>query len=104
MSIEITPEQVSSHERIGHVGDDPVYHIACRGGWHVVAALAAGSSKPRILGAGSLMAVARHIARKQEPKLVLTQLQKSEDVSAADMARHLPFGRALTARLQERHG
>ena len=97
--LELEPRQISSHTKVGKVGDDSVFHICTKGGLHVYARLT--GKKVHVLGAGQHQALARHLARKEEPRMVLTELQKSEEpLMAHEMASGLPIAREITRLLR----
>ncbi len=74
--MNIPAEQIRYKKRIGTVEDDPVWEVGTVGGLHLV--IAARKGKAETLGVGPHRAVARHIAKKREPKLSITELSKSD--------------------------
>ena len=95
----LTEAQVATRARCGHIDEDPVFQIATKGGFHLVVRVRKAARTTETLGAGSNFSIARHIAEKQHPKLVLSGLRKSEDhLTMAGLA----FGRRLTALLRAR--
>lgn len=77
--MNIPSEQIAYKKQIGKAGGDAVWEVGTKGGLHLVVANR-GSGKVETLGVGPHRAVARHIAKKREPKLNLTELSKHEHV------------------------
>jgi len=65
-------------KKIGTLDGDSVVELATTGGLHLVAIARGG--KTEILGAGPHRAIARHIAQKKEPSMVLSELSKADHV------------------------
>lgn len=76
--MQIPADQISYKKRIGAVDSDPVWEVGLKGGLHLVVKAAGG--KAETLGVGPHRAVARHIAKKREPKLTITELSKADHV------------------------
>ena len=96
--MDLPPSQVASNRRVGRSGEDSVYEIATRGGLHLLVAKG-GGGRVSVLGAGPHPALARYLARKNHPDVVLDGLAKSDPLADAAMARLLPRARAWTAEL-----
>lgn len=99
----IPQNQVQSKKKIGTVDSDPVWEVALKGGLHLCIR-AHKSGRSETLGAGSHRAVARHIAQKKEPKLVITELNKAEYVPLDVIAPLLPKYEALTDAFRRQQG
>jgi len=76
--MQIPAAQVKYKKKIGHIGDSPVWEVGTKGGFHLV--MAQHSGKLETLGVGPHRAVARHLAKKNAPTMVITELSKSEHV------------------------
>lgn len=97
MSHQISPDQIAYKKRIGKLGGDAVFEVGLIGGLHMV--LKASGGKTHTLGAGPHRAVARHIARKRNPELELTELSKSDHLEPHLYEGILPKYEALTDEL-----
>lgn len=92
--MDITSEHLASKKQIGKIKDLPVWELATTGGLHLIVAMRGG--RIETLGTGPHRAVARHIAMKREPDLVLTELSKSDHVDVEHFQVLLPEYEALT--------
>jgi hypothetical protein len=74
--MQIRRQDIKSKDKIGTLKGRPVFEIACKGGYHVICS----PNGPRIdyLGAGPHRAVARFIAKKTAPDLVINELSKGD--------------------------
>jgi hypothetical protein len=70
---------IATKKRIGTLHGQPVVEILLKGGLNLVTTLKDG--KPKTIGAGPHRAVARWMARKNEPDIAMTELSKDEQVS-----------------------
>lgn len=94
--MDITPQHVSYKKQVGLFKGKPVWEIATTGGFHLLVGLKGGEQ--HTFGTGSHRAIARHIARKREPELVITELSKSDSVPLECYQHLLPEYEALTDR------
>lgn len=92
--MDISSEHLAYKKKVGKIGDLPVWELATTGGLHLIVAMRGG--RIETLGTGPHRAVARHIARKREPKLELTELSKSDHVDVEHFQILLPEYEALT--------
>lgn len=78
--MNIPKEQLAGKpKKIGRLRDMDVMEASVVGGLHMVFAVTRGGGT-ETLGLGSHRTIARHIAKKQNPSLELTELSKSEDL------------------------
>jgi hypothetical protein len=98
--MDITNQHVLYRKRVGTLNDKPVIEICTTGGLYVVA-LNKGSSV-EVLGSGPHPALARFLAEKKEPDLVMMELTKSERVELHRMTPLVPKYLAITAALNDR--
>lgn len=98
----IPAAQVSHKRQIGKLGSDPVWEIATIGGLHLVVAMRKG--KAETLGIGPHRAVARFLAEKREPTLVIHELAKSDYVDPKYFAHLVDDYGQLTLRLRKADG
>lgn len=70
-------EEILSQELVGWHAGAPVYAIETKGGYNVIAALRNGKLDP--LARAPHRAMARAIAKRQQPDVRWTQLEKSAD-------------------------
>lgn len=97
--MKITAEQLAGKpKKIGNIDDDDVVEVATKGGLHIV--IAVRKSGTETLGTGSNRAIARHVAKKMNPGLVLTSLAKSEIVDSQILAAVTPNFTELTLRMK----
>ncbi len=101
MNIDV--KQVSKPaRRIGRTSDgDDVFETTLKGGLVVVEATNAKTGRKKALGLGPHRALARHVAKMQEPGLQLTELSKSEAVGPEYWAHLIPDCVSLVLRFQE---
>lgn len=98
--MNIKPEHIESKKKIGTLRGKPVVEIKTTGGFHmVVTSNSEGGFET--LGTGPHKAVARHIAKKREPELEITELSKADHVDEAHFARLLPEYEALTDKIRK---
>lgn len=96
--VNLTANHIEYRKQIGTLQGKPVFEIGTTGGLHlVVVAKAAGIET---IGAGSHSAIARHIAKKKAPEMILTSLAKSEHVDPSCFAHLLPQWEAETDRFR----
>jgi hypothetical protein len=76
--MEITPQEILYKKRIGDSSEGPVVEVATKGGYYLV--VATNGKGIEMLGVGPHRGVARFIAKKKSPSLVLHALEKSEDI------------------------
>lgn len=88
--MNVPQNQISYRKRIGRVGSKSVIEIGLTGGLKIVGSQGS-NGKITILGAGSHRAIARLLAKKSEPEIVIDELEKSEEVNPKDIEDLLPF-------------
>lgn len=100
MNLEL--KHISSKTKIGHLDNSDVFHVATTGGLHLMIAVPKGGKggSYRTLGAGPHVGIAKFLAEKAEPRLVISDLHKSEDLTMAEIAANLPLARRITATFQ----
>ena len=86
--------------RVGRLREDDVFHIATRGGLHLMVATDPRLKKARVLGAGPNRALARHLADRAEPSATFDSLEKSEAVAPVLLRHYLPLCARATAGLR----
>lgn len=88
--------------RIGRTSEgDDVFELTLKGGLVVVEAANAKTGKKKALGLGPHRALARHVAKMQEPGLQLTELSKSEAGLASYYAHLIPECVKLVERFRD---
>lgn len=92
--MNITSAHIESKRQIGTLKGRPVVEIATTGGLHLI--VTPNGTGVTTLGAGPHRAVARHIAKKRNPDLQFTMLEKSEDVAIEYFEDVLPQCESLT--------
>ncbi len=99
--MDLEPKQIATKEVVGELEGNQVWHVATKGGWHMLVSMDGGRAKP--LGAGNHQAYARHLAKQRHPKLKLATLAKSQDVRIDELSRDYCLSVDLTARLLARN-
>jgi hypothetical protein len=85
---QIKPNELKREPiRIGWLHSDPVYLAVTKGGCSIV--LCKNSNK--LLGIGNHRAIAKHVARQNEPDIVFDELSKSEELPVETYQNLLPF-------------
>lgn len=92
--MRLAQNEVVGRRLVGKMGKAGVWLVSGIGGINVIA-----DDAGKILGAGVVPGVARHVARTAHPGIVFDALDKSEAVDPAIIARHLPAAIELTARM-----
>jgi len=98
----IRPGEIADRRQIGALNGAPVFELRTSGGYHIIVAVR--KDKVEQLGVGPRRAVARHIAKKANPELVINALAKSEQLDVADFEHVLPYWEDVTAQLRSRQG
>ena len=97
--MNIDESEVISRKTVGKLGEDGVVELVTKGGLNLVFAKIKG--KIEALGAGSHKAIARFLARKKEPGIIWSDLNKAEHVPE-DAFRHLvPYYTEVTRQYNE---
>jgi hypothetical protein len=96
--MQVRPGELVGRKQIGALNGAPVFELLTSGGYYIVAAV----KKDKIdqLGVGPRRAVARFLARKSNPELVINALAKSEQLDIADFEPVLPYWEDFTAQLR----
>lgn len=99
MTTAITPDQIAYRKKVGKLGNASIMEIGLIGGLHLIAK-ATSSGRAEILGAGPHRAVARHIAKKRNPEIEFTELNKSDHIESMYFEDLLPKYEGVTDQLQ----
>lgn len=81
-------------KKIGHLNDKDVFGMTTKGGLSLVVSAKDGAFET--LGAGPHPAVARHIAKKRNPDVTFTELNKADYIEERAYASMLPKYEAIT--------
>lgn len=95
--MNILPQEVANRRIIGSLDGQDVYQIGLKGGLFILAKASKGQLE--VIGSGPHRLVAQHVARKLHPRLIITELLKSEGVQEAHFIRQVPYYVELTNRL-----
>jgi len=98
--MQVRPGEIASRRQIGNLNGAPVFELRTSGGYHVVVCVK--KDKVDQLGVGPRRAVARFLAKKGNPELVISALDKSEQLDIADFEHVLPFWSDFLAQLRAR--
>ncbi len=90
----VTEKHIASKKRIGTLEGKPVVELMTSGGLYMVVMNKNGAVD--VLGTGPHRGVARFLAKKREPKLVVTELSKSDWLDEAAILSVAPKYEALT--------
>lgn len=98
--MQVRPGEIADRKQIGALNGAPVFEMVTSGGYHLIVAV----KKDKIdqLGVGPRRAVARFLARKANPELVINALAKSEQLDVADFEQVLPYWENFLAQLRAR--
>ena len=88
---------------VGKLGNKVLWAVSTIGGLHLVESGSPDGSKA-VLGAGSHRAVARMVAKRLQPEIEWTMLEKSQAIDERDMADILLFWEAVTIKAQQKLG
>lgn len=100
--MEIRADEVEYKKKVGKLNGQAVIEVGLRGGLHLIFAQKGG--KFETLGAGPHRAVARFIAKKKEPSVEYTDLNKADWIDPAHFQNLLPKYEGLTDQLRARQG
>lgn len=92
----VTAQHIGSKKRIGTLDGRPVVELCTTGGLYMVVTNKNGAVET--LGTGPHRAVARYLAKKREPKLLVTELSKSDWLDEPTILSVAPKYEALTER------
>lgn len=96
----IPGDEIVSRDVIGTLGSKTVYQVFTAGGLYLIEARSSNGSK-EVIGAGCHRAIARHIAKRNNPEIEFTMLEKN-NVDIKDFEDILPFWEAVTKKAQNR--
>lgn len=86
-------------KKIGMLGKEEAFYSMAKGGLGVVHTGLKNGKVGRILGIGGHPAIARHVAKKRNPELEITELSKSDVSVVAHSAEAVREYSALTDRM-----
>lgn len=92
--MDIQEKHIATKKRIGTLKGQPVVEILTKGGFYLVVTQKNG--RLETLGTGPLRAVARYIATKREPSMMVTELSKSDHLDEASILSVYPRYLAIT--------
>ncbi len=95
----IKPQEVASRTQIGTLNGKPVWEVALKGGLHIV--LSTLEKGIEYLGAGPHRAVARYLARKKKPAILLTALAKSDHIEPQFFVHVVPAWEDVVERMNQ---
>lgn len=75
--MDLRPEDIARKQVVGWLGGCPVYALETTGGYNMILVLRNGRLEP--LAFGPHDGLVKGIAKKREPSLQFTQLEKSDD-------------------------
>ena len=95
--MNILPQEVANRKIVGSLDGKDVYQIGLKGGLFILAKT--NGAQLEIIGSGAHRLVAHHVAKKLYPRLIITELMKSEGVQEAHYISQVPFYVDLTKKL-----
>ena len=99
--LSVQPQEISKKKQIGHLDESPVYQLDLKGGLYVIIKAKEGGSV-ELLGSGAHHLVAKAVAKKIHPRLVITELMKSEGIEPSHFERLVPYYVNMTNELNKR--
>ena len=93
----IPGDEIVSKSIVGKLGDNVLTAIATCGGLHLIESRSP-DGKREVIGAGSHRAIAKYIAKRNNPNLEWTVLEKSTEAQFEDFKDVLPFWEEVTKR------
>jgi hypothetical protein len=98
--MDLTSKQFNEKpKKIGTLKDKPVFHLKTKGGLHLL--VTQGKTGYSTLGSGPHSAVAKHIALKNEPDILFTELNKADHIDIEAFELLLPKYEAITVAIQK---
>jgi hypothetical protein len=98
--VNISSVHLEYKKTIGSLAGKPVVELATTGGLCLI--VVPSATGVETLGAGPHRAVARHIAKKRNPDLKITELAKSDDVPYEHFSRMVPDWERTTDLIRSR--
>jgi hypothetical protein len=99
----IPSDEIVSKRSVGRLGSKSLWEIGTIGGLWLIESRSSDGSK-QVVGAGSHRAVARMTARKLQPDIEWTMLEKSQEIDPRDVEDILPFWLSVVERAQQKLG
>lgn len=98
--MNISKEHIDYRKQIGKIKKSgaAAHEVRTTGGLYLV--VVQDGNKLKTLGSGPHRGVARYIAEKNEPDLLITDLSKSDSLDPATMLRLLPIFYEITERIR----
>jgi hypothetical protein len=94
--MDITEQHVAYKKKVGLYKGNPVWEVATTGGFHIIVGRKDGAT--HTFGTGSHRCIARHIAKKHNPGLEITEMSKADYVPLVAFQHLVPQYEALTDR------
>lgn len=102
--MQIDAKQLAYKKQVGTLKNKPVWELATKGGLHVYVTADGAGGNAKVLSTGPVRAVARYIAEKREPDLVLNELSKSEEMDPYTFLSVVPQYEAITDAIRLKWG
>lgn len=99
---DIKPQEIAGKKEIGNLDGKPVYEISLKGGLYIIAT--PNGNGVKVLGSGPHPVIAKHIARKINPNLTITELMKSEELEIRYFERLVPYYTQMVHNLNALNG
>lgn len=97
--MQLTKEHIAYRHQIGVLNGKPVWEVSTTGGLFLVL-VAKTDGTIDTLGTGPHKAIARHIAKKRERDLQITEITKTAPPPVTAFQHLLPFAEAETERFR----
>ena len=91
----VPADQIEFKKKIGQSRGSGIYHTKLKGGLHLVS-----KASGEVLGMGPHRLVARHIALRQDPDIVFSELSKGDHYGIEEFEHLLPEYEEATRRLR----
>jgi hypothetical protein len=102
--MNLDAKQIAYKKQVGTLKGKPVFMLETRGGLSLMVTSDGAGGNAKVLSTGPVRAVARYIAEKREPDMVLNELSKSDYVEPYLYLSVVPEYEALTDKLQKSWG
>lgn len=102
--MQIDAKQLAYKKQVGTLKSKPVWELATKGGLHMLISADGAGGNAKVLSTGPVRAVARYIAEKREPDLILNELSKSEEMDPYTFLSVVPQYEAITDAIRLKWG
>lgn len=102
--MQLQAKHLASKKQVGTLKGKPVFHLETTGGLNLFITADGAGGNAKVLSTGPVRAVARYIAEKREPDLILNELSKSEEMDPYTFLSVVPQYEAITDAIRLKWG